>query len=495
MSDLGLFAGLWVPYALLTYRFWFICDDAYISFRYARNWAAGEGLRYNLGGHVPVEGYSNFLWVAACTVIQYFNGEITFWAPVLSSLCGTVLLYLVWHTLRHRLGMHIWIASIATLSLGCSPAFPVWSTSGLETIPFALLLFVTFERLILREQGPAPLAAGVAGLAMSLMRVDGVYWAALLAVLLILVNAGTQRKVWRAAFIYGAIVGFSYAIYFLCRYVYYGLLFSNSVYVKMALSIPALMRGFDYLAVQYLTLLTPFLMLPGIVVALRRKRRSLGLPVAVVALAVVGFTVVASGDFMAFARLLVPGLAFNTVLFAWLLQDLWHDSTVRQVMTVSAGVALVGTGFLPAVDVHLVPESVREAFHFRLNMGKHYRSEFAQWQFEKENAEQWGAVGRTIRAYAKPGDSMVAGAIGAVGYYSDLFIYDGFGLVTRKVAARTVDGPIRMSPGHDKAVSNTFFLADNPTLLKVGMLVGRSRDEVAEEVRRRGWGLKSLGLD
>jgi arabinofuranosyltransferase len=39
----------------------FVQDDAYISFRYARNWAQGHGLVWNLG-EPPVEGYTNFLW-------------------------------------------------------------------------------------------------------------------------------------------------------------------------------------------------------------------------------------------------------------------------------------------------------------------------------------------------------------------------------------------------------------------------------------------------
>src|SRR5262245_40897395 len=41
----------------------FLCDDAFISFRYAHNFAHGHGLVFN-PGHERVEGYSNFLWVA-----------------------------------------------------------------------------------------------------------------------------------------------------------------------------------------------------------------------------------------------------------------------------------------------------------------------------------------------------------------------------------------------------------------------------------------------
>ena len=49
-----------VPFALLVWRFDFVCDDAYITFRYARNFAEGRGLVYNPGERI--EGYTNFAW-------------------------------------------------------------------------------------------------------------------------------------------------------------------------------------------------------------------------------------------------------------------------------------------------------------------------------------------------------------------------------------------------------------------------------------------------
>ena len=70
----------WIPYSLLTYRFWHNIDDAFISFRYAKNWAMEYGLRYNLGPQQPEEGYSNLLWVRGvrvCRVLgtrRYFLG-------------------------------------------------------------------------------------------------------------------------------------------------------------------------------------------------------------------------------------------------------------------------------------------------------------------------------------------------------------------------------------------------------------------------------------
>ena len=66
------FVIAWLPYSLLTYRFWRNVDDAFISFRYAKNWAMGYGLRFNLGPQQPEEGYSNCLPEGAvlCTFIE-----------------------------------------------------------------------------------------------------------------------------------------------------------------------------------------------------------------------------------------------------------------------------------------------------------------------------------------------------------------------------------------------------------------------------------------
>ena len=41
-------------------RLAWLCDDSFISIRYAQNFADGLGLVYNAGEYV--EGYTNFLW-------------------------------------------------------------------------------------------------------------------------------------------------------------------------------------------------------------------------------------------------------------------------------------------------------------------------------------------------------------------------------------------------------------------------------------------------
>ena len=65
---------------------WFVCDDAFISFCYARNLLEGHGLVYNPGEYV--EGYSNFLWVLELTALGgAFGLRPEHTAPWLSVAC------------------------------------------------------------------------------------------------------------------------------------------------------------------------------------------------------------------------------------------------------------------------------------------------------------------------------------------------------------------------------------------------------------------------
>ena len=55
-----------VLFAHQTVEHRFVCDDAFISFRYAQHLAEGQGLVWNPGERV--EGYTNFLWVVSIAI-------------------------------------------------------------------------------------------------------------------------------------------------------------------------------------------------------------------------------------------------------------------------------------------------------------------------------------------------------------------------------------------------------------------------------------------
>ena len=466
-----LFLLLCIPYALLAWRFWLVVDDAFISFRYARNFALGHGLRYNLGAHLPVEGYSNFLWVINCSLFELLHLDVALWAPLLSATSGLLLLWLVFDVLRRRLGLNLVVVCLATLTLGCFPPFAVWSTGGLETMPFALLVFLTFERLVLRPEGPDGFGGGIAALLLALMRVEGIGWALVILVLALLSRSNIRQRNRRPLFTFLLIVGTGFAVYYIWRYSYYQLPLPNTAYTKSSLDAERLLRGAKYVATHVLTFLTPLLMIPGSVVALRKGRGTIGWSVVTLAWAFPIYAIVVTGDWLHMGRFLVPGFAFNTILVAWLLQDIWAPARARRATSLTVAAATIVLGLLPGWNQHIVPPSVRARFVARHFARAGFQSEYEWWLDERTRLEKWICRGRALRSYAaqryaggeRP--SLVLGPIGAVGYYSDLYIYDRFGLVTAEVGRAAARTDLALpSPGHDKHVRRTYFLKYEPTI-------------------------------
>ena len=75
---------------------WFLCDDAFIAFRYIGNAHGGHGFVWNRAPFLPVEGYTSFLWV----FLLYAVWGLTGIAPpqsanVLAVSCAALSLLLV----------------------------------------------------------------------------------------------------------------------------------------------------------------------------------------------------------------------------------------------------------------------------------------------------------------------------------------------------------------------------------------------------------------
>jgi len=127
----------------------FTVDDAYITLRYAREWAAGFGPVYQPGG-VPAEGYSTFLWMTLLVLPHLLHLDAVVVAKLLGVVATFALLGLsaLWATrlARHDVSAVRHEASpraggaVAALALACLPATAVHAVSGMETALFALLL-------------------------------------------------------------------------------------------------------------------------------------------------------------------------------------------------------------------------------------------------------------------------------------------------------------------------------------------------------------------
>jgi hypothetical protein len=80
----------------------FFSDDAFVSLRYSDRLLRGQGLTWTDGQHV--EGYSNLLWVLACSALGAIGFDLVAAARLLGALCTAGALWHLWRALRPDAG-------------------------------------------------------------------------------------------------------------------------------------------------------------------------------------------------------------------------------------------------------------------------------------------------------------------------------------------------------------------------------------------------------
>lgn len=451
-----------VAYAWLAWKLDFLCDDAFISFRYSANLAAGEGLRYNLTLGAPVEGYSNFLWVLWLALFERLDVDVTVAARLTSTVLGAVLV--TWVSWRARRALRLdAVATAATgLFLGTLPPVALWATGGLATMPAALCVWGVYDRLLGDPRRPRGWQAGVFAALAALVRADGAVWALMLlgAGGLVWLLGGRRRDLFRALLQASLVLVVVVGAHVAWRYGYYGDYLPNTARIKAGFSWHRLARGLDYVVAWALNLPAVLLLAVASLRRWRREELHLWLPAAVVLIGTLGYGVWVGGDFMPMGRFLFSAVPFLALLFAAAWSRFVAPAGRTRPGFALAGLACVLLGACACYDVNLVPATLRARFHFRQD--REWESELSMRAGMDQRAREWSIQGRALGRVTRPRETYVAGAMGAVGYYSELEIFDTYGLVTPSVreGARPIE---RSSPGHDMRVQTTFFQPRHPT--------------------------------
>lgn len=122
----------------------FLCDDAFVLFRYVSNAHDGHGLVWNPPPFAPVEGYTQFLWsLLLWATWSWFGVEPPRSANILSILCGLGLFVAVAFAafrIRNRDGKRTpdSLAFVALAAVVGNRTFLQSLTSGLDTSLFNL---------------------------------------------------------------------------------------------------------------------------------------------------------------------------------------------------------------------------------------------------------------------------------------------------------------------------------------------------------------------
>ena len=134
---------------MVAWYFRFFQDDAFISFRYADNFARGNGLVGNLGEYV--EGYTNFLWTILIAVGLFLHLD-----PVIFSQVSGIVLYAITLTLFCLSTRANYLRDIdvivGMIIIGTNFTMIAYATGGLETQLVTMLLLSLFLLTLLYQQ-------------------------------------------------------------------------------------------------------------------------------------------------------------------------------------------------------------------------------------------------------------------------------------------------------------------------------------------------------
>ena len=471
---LWIFLGASVVLGALVARFNFVSDDAFILFRYSKNFAEGLGLVYNPGTNPPVEGYSEFLWAVLLGGVEKLGLEITFWARLLTIVGSLGLLFHMLAFGAGKLGLGRAGLVAAGLFLGTNPTVGVWTTGGLSSSLFALSIFLCFRALFDDPSKPRGWSAGFWGTATCLFRADGPFWIVVLLFVALVAQLLARRSVqspersaavFFPAFLRACLVLIAAgAIFIAWRINTYGDYLPNTARAKVGMSALSLERGAKYLlhywAVLPAALITFGYGLVYLLASLCRRGRIDAMGAAfLMAAATFCYSIIVGGDFMAMGRFFLPAIPFLALLFGAMVQRIQAAS--KNVGLVAAAI-LVASNVAPAADVYFSPASLRESLAFRWSSGN-YTSELKFWEGMRRRSNEWSLIGKGLALHRSSEESITLGPIGAVGYYSGMKIYDLYGLTNKEVLEASTPATSRSTPGHDRMVDPSFFDRFEPT--------------------------------
>ncbi len=215
---------------LLYYAGW-THDDPFITFRYVKNVASGDGFVFNKGERL--EGYSNFLFSVMLLPAQWAGVGLLAASKLYGFLfaLGSVILFFVfisgyYENLR-------WEHLLAVFLLALSGDVALWAVSGLETaleVFFVTGAWIFFSREMRSQGARFPLSA-LCLLGAALNRPEGGLYFFALAIYAII---RVLRKSTSARYLTTWLITFllPYGVYNLWRFLYFGQIFPNSFYAK-----------------------------------------------------------------------------------------------------------------------------------------------------------------------------------------------------------------------------------------------------------------------
>lgn len=456
----------WGLYLVLTRASLF--DDAFISFRYARNLLEGHGLVWNVGERV--EGYTNFLWtllvagLSWCTRLEL--AQLGLWLSIAVFPVNLWLVYRLGCVLAAPLGLRL-VLPVAALLVAVQDVFVTAGSTGLETGFAVLLVNGGLLRLMTARSHAANAQAGLLLILATLTRPDHALFFAAGAGVISLEGLLQLRREGRRALphVLKTVVWFGapsvlYLAHLAWRLSYYGEWLPNTFYAKSA-DRSWYSQGFVYASTFYLGSHL-WVMFPVVCAWLVRRTENLptrrfkwftGLGL----LAYNVYVVKVGGDFMygRFYAVVVPLLSLSAcqLVLELLRSPRRAARPSAYAVAMVLGASLVGVSLIPPRDIKWGIADERTFYpvsswnplvidHPLFRLGKRF--------------ERMHRAGVRLR--------VASGAIGMIGYYSRFEVIDLLGLTDARVARQPLRE--RGRPGHEKWANASYLEERRPHLVR-----------------------------
>ncbi len=479
---LGAAAALLVAHAW-TYNF--VTDDAYISFVFSRNLAEHGQLAFNVGQ--PVEGYTNFLWTAILGVLMILGLRPEITSLVLGAACAIGTLYVTMRVVDRALGRVSWWSIVPAILLAASSGFACWTSGGLETQLFTLLVTAAIDGVVAAAADPGngrPLRRAAICLALaSMTRPEGPMLVALFGAIYLARRAllwridrrALDKPPWLPSLAHELRAAGWFVLlwlpWFAWRWWYYGYPFPNTYYVKASgpwaspeLAHEMFANGLYYVWVwvQQVKLLyiLPIVALGCVAWPPRSPRFLLVAICALTAVVYLAYAVTVGGDFMGLHRFIMPVFVLVAILVALGFATL-HELLARAMPELAARIV---AGVVAGALVVAFAWTQRELTRRSLTWGNFTNDRGIDTPaFLIAYTEDRAAIGRAMAGCFTPDDFSIVGGAGAQPYYGEMRAIDVFGLVSERIAHE--EPRIRARAGHTKFGSDVLLAAYDPTFV------------------------------
>jgi arabinofuranosyltransferase len=441
----------------------FVTDDAYISFVFSRNLAEHGQLSFNLGH--PVEGYTNFLWTVILGALMVIGISPEISSRVLGTICALVTLYVVVRACERALEKRTWFAALPAIILACSAGFACWTSGGLETQLFTMLVAIAIDGVVAAELDERAMVRVAIALALAAMtRPEGLLVAAVIGAVRLTSLVIARRWITRRDLVAAGLFVAIWAPWFAWRWHYYGYKFPNTYYVKadgawtdpkFAAQMAATGR---YYLWNWLTQTRLIWGLPLVVLGIatakpRTPRFTLAFTCALLAVVYLIYAASVGGDFMGLHRFIMP--VFVAVAVLAVLGMEWLGSKLKYA---PIWIPVLLGGFA-ATQFQLTYDSTISCANRNCSNDHGIDSP----NFLMVYTEDRAAIGRATEACFQPDDFSIVGGAGAQPYYGRMRAIDVFGLVSEKIAHESPRSNPR--PGHTKWGSDAILETYDPDFI------------------------------